>query len=187
MVLQLQRALALPGGGGLLLPGLHPQHMALDDVFQGVPVGPGALQGRIVLPGLLFQIAQALLLLGEGPAQGGFPVQQLLGSRRQGGEEGTGLGGRGAVQALLLPQSLQLRRQSARLSGRRPGFFFFRRQFPANGFPVAQNGGQTRPAGRDLGRQGVVPPGLLLQLPPDTPFVFLIVGDAAAQEGDGAL
>ena len=98
----------LRGGGGLLLPLLHPQAVARDDVGGGLRLVPGILQGAAVLPRLLPGGLELLLRGGPVPLCGLPPLLDLVLLRGGGGQFRPRVRGSGHGDGLLCPQARRL-------------------------------------------------------------------------------
>ena len=98
----------LRGGSGLLLPFLHPQAVAGDDIGGGLRLVPGILQGAAVLPRLLPGGLKLLLRGGPVSLCGLPPLLDLLLLRGGGGQFRPRVRGGGHGEGLLCPQALRL-------------------------------------------------------------------------------
>ena len=174
-------------GGGLLLPLLHPQAVAGDDVGGGLRLIPGVLQGTAVLLCLLPGGLELLLRGGSVPLRGLLPLPDLRSLCLGSGQLRPCVRGGGHGHGLLGPEALRLRLGPAGLLRHGLGFF--------------QQGGQgviqlPDPA-VDLRHPGL----LLLRLPGQAAGAALglrqlrlrpvdvlpVVGDGALQHGGGGL
>ena len=170
-----------------LLPGLEPELIAADLVFQLRRPGLGLGQLLLLLRRFLPDGGQTLAVFLALALKGGVPVQQLLGGGGQGGEQCLGVGGGGGLQALPAAQLLQLLAEAAHLAGQ---------PLPLQ-LLVAEGMGQLpltlpnllQPALplADLAGQVVRPALLLIQLPGEPVGVFQVVLDLVFQNGDGGL
>lgn len=170
---------------GLLLPGIQPQRVAADDIFQRVPVLPGLFQlrrsGFAGRPCFL----QALLARREFLAYRLIPVVKLLGGGRQRGQQGAGLRSGGGLHRLLPAQLLHLGCQAP--GGAR---CFRSGLLPlCEGFPELLHFGtqllQAPAALVDLTADGARPPLLRFQLPPDAVGILQVVLNIGLQHRYG--
>ena len=179
VLLHLQLHVGIPGLVPLLLSGVHPQLVALDHVFNRVPL----LHGVVIVPlggtGLFLSLLQPALQLVGLPADRAVPVHNLLGGGGQGGQQGLGLSGPGGAQVGLTAQLLQLLGQGPRRAG---GLLRLPALGGEGGAPLLQLGldlGQARFPLVNLLRQGALPALLLLQVGPDALGGLQVVLDAA--------
>ena len=185
VLLHLELDMALLGLLGLFPAGLQPQAVAVEHILEGIPVLPGLgqlLLGRV--PALL-KLAHPLLTGGQLLMHRLIPVQQLLGRGGQGGEQSLGLGGGGVFHRLLPAQLLQLSGQGACGADGLLGLPLFRGQLRRQGVQLAHQRPQTLLPLGNLGADGVGPPLLLLQLPPDAVPVLQVVLDVGPEYRHG--
>ena len=178
---------ALRRGGGPLLPLLHPQAVAGDDVGGGLRLIPGVLQAAAVLLCLLPGGLELFLRGGLVPLRVLPPLRDLFPLRCCGGQLRPRVGGGGHGHSLLAAEPLRLRLGAASLL--RHGLGLLQQ--------IVQGAMQRSDLAVDLRHPGL----LLLRLPGKAAGaalglrqlgggpvdVLLIVGDGALQHGGGGL
>ena len=172
------------GGGSFLLPLLHPQAVARDDVGNGGGFVLRVLQGTAVgfrLPAGFLQPCLGVRLV---PLHGFFPLPDLAVLRRDGGSFGPCISGGGHSHGLPAPEGLRLRLGAARLFGSGSGPLQQSVQSGVQLFNLLFDFSDTGLLLRRLLFQAAGTAVRLLQFGFRPADILLIVGNGALQHGD---